>query len=367
MPRQRDRNSGMGLLPLMEARPWKDGKTITYRYRPIGQKPINLGQDKDEAIRRVLDMNGASETYGTLLWAWEDYQQSRRWQALAPTTKADYESAWRQINARLGHMHVSAITTPIISRYVHVEREDAPKRANTEKALLSRLFGHAIKKGVCSINPTIGVEPHQLEPRTTLPDSGVLARFLDWLGKQSPQRQIIGMMASFCSLAGSRRAEFLHLQWDNIDLEAGEIRLPRAKQRGSLKGAVIDIVQITPPLHALLLQLRAIQNQRGTGCAYVFPNQANNKYTEAAFKTLWGRCMSQAVTDGVISQNERFRFHDLRAYYATKHKELTGTLPELHANPAVTARVYNRQKEVRREALISHGGKLSPSKNEKAS
>lgn len=140
----------------------------------------------------------------------------------------------------------------------------------------------------------------------------------------------------------------------------------RTKQRGSLKGAVIDIIQITPPLHALLLQLRTIQNQRGAGCVYVLPNQANNRYTEAAFKTLWGRCMSQAVADGVIAQDERFHFHDLRAYYATKHKELTGALPELHANPAVTARVYNRQKEVRREALISHGGKLKSSRNEKA-
>ena len=205
MSRKRDRTSGNGLLPLMEARIWKDGKTITYRYHPAGQKPVSLGQNKEDAIRRVLDMNGASDGHGTLLWVWESYIKSKRWNGYAESTKIDYESSWRQINQRLGHMHVASITTPIVARYIHVEREDAPKRANTEKALLSRLFGHAIRLELCSTNPTIGVEPHQREPRDVLPDTDALARFLGWLKKQTPQRQIIGMMAEYCSLAGSRR------------------------------------------------------------------------------------------------------------------------------------------------------------------
>lgn len=53
MGRRRERASGFGLLPRMEARPRKDGK-VTYRYHPIGGKPINLGTDRDEAIRQVL-------------------------------------------------------------------------------------------------------------------------------------------------------------------------------------------------------------------------------------------------------------------------------------------------------------------------
>jgi len=39
MPPKRERASAQGLLPLMEARPWRNGKTITYRYHPIGGKP----------------------------------------------------------------------------------------------------------------------------------------------------------------------------------------------------------------------------------------------------------------------------------------------------------------------------------------
>jgi len=58
MSRARDRKSAKGLLPRMEAMVWKDGKTVTFRYHPVGRKPISLGTDKDAAIRQVLDMNG---------------------------------------------------------------------------------------------------------------------------------------------------------------------------------------------------------------------------------------------------------------------------------------------------------------------
>lgn len=44
MRRRRERASGFGLLPRMEARPRKDGK-VTYRYPPVGGKPVNLGTD----------------------------------------------------------------------------------------------------------------------------------------------------------------------------------------------------------------------------------------------------------------------------------------------------------------------------------
>ncbi|WP_256703129.1 hypothetical protein [Burkholderia ubonensis] len=41
----------------------------------------------------------------------------------------------------------------------------------------------------------------------------------------------------------------------------------------------------------------------------------------------------------------------LRAYYVTRHKAERGALPDLHANPATTARVYDRTKIVRRRGM----------------
>lgn len=48
---------------------------------------------------------------------------------------------------------------------------------------------------------------------------------------------------------------------------------------------------------------------------------------------------------------QRFTFHDLRGHYTTYFKLRFGELPELHANPATTAGVYERSKVVSRKAL----------------
>lgn len=66
MGRKRERASGFGLLPRMEARPHAGSDKVTFRYHPVGGKPINLGQDKRAAIQKVLDLNGASSDAGTI-------------------------------------------------------------------------------------------------------------------------------------------------------------------------------------------------------------------------------------------------------------------------------------------------------------
>lgn len=351
MPRPRDRASAHGLLPLMEARPWKDGKTVSYRYHPIGGKPIPLGTDKGAAIRKVLDFNGQRKEQGTLAWVWEKYQESPRWLKLAEGTRRDYLGAWKQIEERLGDMQIASITSPIVARYVHVERAGATRRADIEKSLLSRLFGQGIKLGVCTTNNTIGVEPHGSEPRTEAPPTVVLAPFLEWLGRQTPQVKVLGMAAEYASLAGSRQAEFLDLAWPQVDEAAGVIRVKRAKQRGKKRGEVIEAIGISPAMQALLDRLKALREAKGAGCLYVFPTRDGNAYTARGFKTLWQRAVQKALAEGVLAASDRFTFHDLRAYYATQHKATTGQLPDLHKNPGTTAQVYDRTREVPRRAL----------------
>jgi hypothetical protein len=44
-----------------------------------------------------------------------------------------------------------------------------------------------------------------------------------------------------------------------------------------------------------------------------------------------------AIKAGVLAKEDRFTFHDLRAYYVTLHKRNTGKLPDIHKNPSTTA------------------------------
>lgn len=349
---KRDRVSAKGLLPLMEARPWADGKTVTYRYHPIGGKPIPLGTDRLAAIRKVLDMLGNTEGQGTLKWVWERFTDedtpAPRWKRIANSTRADYRQAWKEIEKTFGKMQISSIDSTMVARYVHIERASSPKRANTEKALLSNLFGYGITLGVCSVNATNGVEPHQMEARTEAPDAKLLADYLDWLAKQTPQRRIVGMAAEYASLAGNRKCEFLHLTWPQVDRENGVIRTIRAKQRGKKREQIVEVVHISESLGRLLDRLAEI---RRVDCLYVFPTRDNNQYSDRGFKTLWQRCVLEAIKQKVLTAETRFTFHDLRAFYATKHKKQSGELPDLHANKETTSRVYDRSKEVFRNAL----------------
>lgn len=344
---RKDRESAKGLLPLMEARPWADGKTVTYRYHPIGAKPIPLGTDRLAAIRKALDLLGNNQDHGTLKWVWESYTDhdtpSPRWKKLVKSTQDDYRQAWKEIDKTFGKMPVNRIDSTMVARYVHIERAKAPKRANTEKALLSNLFGHGIKLGVCTVNATIGVEPHQLEARTEAPAETLLAKYLAWLTEQTPQRRIVGMAAEYASLAGNRKCEFLQLTWPQIDRVNGVIRTIRAKQRGKKREQIVEVVSISADLDALLVRLEAM---RTVDCLYVFPTRDNNQYSDRGFKTLWQRCVLEAIKQNVLSKETRFTFHDLRAFYATKHKKVTGALPDLHKNPETTARVYDRNVEV---------------------
>lgn len=349
---RKDRVSAKGLLPLMEARARVDGKTFTYRYHPVGGKPIPLGTDRVAAIRKVLDMLGNNKEQGTLKWVWERYTDSEtpapRWKKLVDSTKTDYIQAWKQIEKTFGKMQISRIDATMVARYVHIERVASPKRANTEKALLSNLFGHGIKLGVCLVNATIGVEPHQLEARTEAPTELLLGKYLSWLEQQTPQRRIVGMAAEYASLAGNRKIEFLALTWPQIDRAAGVIRTIRAKQRGKKREQIVEVVAISPSLDALLTRLEAIRPDRE--CLYVFPTRDGNHYSDSGFKTLWQRCILAAIKEKILDNDTRFTFHDLRAFYATKHKKTTGSLPDLHANPETTARVYDRSKEVFRSS-----------------
>lgn len=351
MVRTRDRRSAEGLLPRMEARPLKSGG-FTYRYHPVGGKPIPLGRDRIAAIRQVLDITGQNDATGTLKWVWERFtdekKPSPRWKKLTDGTRNDYRGAWAQLEKTFGRMRIANIDATMVARYVHIERASAPRRADIEKALLSNLFKYGITLGVCKVNATIGVEPHGSESKTEAPRTDVLAAFLAWLAKQTPQRRIIGMAAEFASLAGNRQVEFLPLTWPQVDREAGVIRTVRAKQRGKKREQVVEAISIKPAMENLLDRLDAIREDRE--CLYVFPTRDRNQYTARGFKTLWNRCVLQALKEKIIKPEHRFTFHDLRAYYVTIHKDTTGELPDLHKNPETTARIYDRNKVVNRSS-----------------
>ncbi|WP_236698418.1 tyrosine-type recombinase/integrase [Xylophilus sp. Leaf220] len=329
----------------MEARPHKGSDKVTYRYHPLGGKPINLGQDKRAAIQAVLDLNGASSDAGTLTELWRTYLTMPQWHRLSERTKLDYAAYSVKLLEVMGQVSARMIRPADIARYLRVERVDAPIRGNREIALLSNLMTVAVERGDIDVNPCKQVKRNLERPRTEAPEPAELSCFITWLAKQGAQREVVAMMAEFAAAAGSRRTEFLHLTLPQIDSTAGVIRLMRAKQHGGSKRA--ENVVITPAMENLVRRLRALH--RPDGCVHVFTTRDGNPYTDSGFASTWQRAMASAVKDKVVAR--RFTFHDLRAYYTTQHKALYGALPELHADAKTTARVYDRSRTSVRKGI----------------
>jgi integrase len=340
--RHRDRQSSSGLLPRMEARPWADGKTMSYRYHPVGGKPMNLGTDKQTAIQKVLDLNQRPDDKGTVNELWRLYQQSLEWKALAESTRTFYANTSKQLLELFGEARAALIRPADVNRYLRVERSSAPVVANREVALLSNLLNLAVSRGDMDANPCKQIRRNKETPRSEAPAADDLQKFVAWMvGSKLKQRKVIAHMAEFAAYSGARRMEFLDISPQQIDREKGVIRVMRGKQRGGVR--VWDEIAIGPQMADLLDRMEIEPG------ALVFRNKFSNAYTEQGFKANWSKMVKQALGEKIISR--RFTFHDLRAFYASTHKSERGTLPDLHKNPATTARIYDRNKTVKRGAL----------------
>lgn len=342
MSRKRDRVSAKGLLPRMEARPWADGKTFTYRVLKIDGTWERLGTNRAEALQKVLDMNGANTDRGSVDELWRLYQESPDWHQLSDATRTDYRQSSAPLLKVFGRISPATIKPVHCNRYLRVERVQAPVRANREMALLSNLMNLAINRGDIDVNPCKQVRRNKERPRDVVPESADLTRFLEWARARGGQSAVLAAMAEYAALAGNRRIEFRQLHWTDVEPEV--VRLKRAKQRGRV---TIEAVGISERLAELFKRLRGLALDADVGA--VFPNRDGNPHTERGFKSAWSRLMSAALKAGVL--HTRITFHDLRAYYTTHYKLEHGVLPDLHANPATTARVYDRSKEVKRGAL----------------
>lgn len=340
--RTRDRESNKGLLPRMEARPLKNGGS-SYRYHPIGGKPVALGRDLAAAIRQVLDLTGKASDHGTFGELWRLYLGTPEWTRLGDGTKVQYTDNWKELAKRFEGVNVKLLRPRDVARYLRVERSEAPIVANREVAVLSNLCNLAVELGYIDRNPCKEVRRNREQPRGRLVTIEEFSPFVDWALQQGESAVVLVSMAQFAALAGNRRAEFLKLHWPQVD---EVVRLTRAKQRGGR--AMREIVEISTALQVVFDRMKAIPGYSPMGPVFRAP-RTGNAYSESGFKGMWQRLMNKALAQKIIA--ERFTFHDLRGHYTTYYKAKFKELPELHADKKTTARIYDRSREVRRDSL----------------
>jgi integrase len=147
-------------------------------------------------------------------------------------------------------------------------------------------------------------------------------------------------------LTGCRKGEVLALRWADVDLDAGELRLPDAKSGPRA-------VQLPPPAVRLLEDM-----PRRAGSPWVFPGRdRNGRYGAGGLDKAW-----HAVR--VAARLEDVRIHDLRHSFASRALALGETLPVIgkllgHNDIETTARYAHLAQDSVHEAAERIAGSIA--------
>jgi integrase len=133
----------------------------------------------------------------------------------------------KNIKPALGKLRAVEITQRHIEK-LHGGMKPTPYMANRVLALLSIIFGEAIRDGVVSENPTRGVERYHEEKREawlTVEQMRALDTALNEYGK----RNLDGAnLLRLCILTGARVGEVVKADWSEFELERGVWTKPSA-------------------------------------------------------------------------------------------------------------------------------------------
>jgi len=259
-----------------------------------------------------------------------------------PRTAREYRRLFEKVIVPvLGQRRVADVTRQDIARLHHAKRA-TPTEANRTLALLSVLFTFAERQGERpdGSNPCRHVErfPQRRRERFLSPDE--LARLGDTLAtyRRSPYHPATIKLLVF---TGARLSEVLGLQWDWVNLERGEARLPDSKT-----GA--KTIHLPPPALEVLAGLPRLE-----GNPYVLGGRRSTTFIEKPW-----RAIREAAGLADV------RLHDLRHAFASVAASAGMGLPIIgkmlgHTQAQTTQRYAHLASDPVKAAAAAVAGKIA--------
>ena len=324
---------------------------------PAGTKRITVGRHgvigADEARRRaalvIARVRAGDDPTGrparkpagpTLAALAERYLREHVAVRCKPSTAAQYRLAIeRYIVPALGEMPVSSIKRSHVADLQHALR-DRPAMANLVVATLSRLIDRAQAWGAVRemANPCRTAQKYRVRRRERFLTDAEFRR----LGQALDELEATGRLSPHAAaalrllmLTGCRRNEILTLRWEDVHLDARELRLRDSKtgpRTVSLSQEAADVLAAIP---------RVPHNP------WVIPGTRPGQRLSSIFEP-WRRVRARAGLDDV-------RIHDLRHSYASRALALGESLPVIakllgHAQIQTTARYTHLTRDAVKDA-----------------
>ena len=257
-----------------------------------------------------------------------------------PNTAAQYRLAIeRYIVPALGTLPVSSLGRSQVADLQH-GLSDRPAMANLVIATLSRMIEQAMAWGAVSemTNPCRSAPKYRMRRRERfLTDAEFrrLGQVLDGLEAEGRISPHAAAALRLLMLTGCRRNEILTLRWEDVRLEAQELRL-----RDSKTGP--RTVSLSPEATAVLAALPRLPDN-----PWAIPGTKPGARLSSIFEP-WRRVRARAGLDDV-------RIHDLRHSYASRALALGESLPVIakllgHAQIQTTARYTHLTRDAVKDA-----------------
>ncbi len=316
------RDSGLGSTYLSGGKwyyQWTDPVTHKTVARSSGSTDRTVAESK---LRDMLVRVGKGETdpgavdkltvqnlLGDLL---RDYEVSKF------STLDDCESRVRlHLAPAFGHMKATRLRNTHCQRFILARREEKASDATiaNELGLLRRAFNLAVENGKLSVAPFIGLPAGYDVPRQGFLEPAQFRVLMSHLPEH------LGPLACLAFFTGMRRGELLSLEWSQVDLVEGTIRLSAADTK-TRQARTIPVA--AEPL-AMLCISKVLRDQQDPTCDAVFYRERRRNVDGPGgplaplgdFRLDWMQACCAAKLGEMVGPEGKERysgliFHDLR-------------------------------------------------------
>lgn len=331
----RKRKNGEGTVRLRKDGRWEGRVVIGYDEKNRPKTKNVLAKTKSECVEKLKRLQ---EQYAPPksdkvkpdmpFREWMDFwYQNYSKPKLRPTTRSGYEGRiYQHIIPELGSIPLDQLTQNDLQQF-YARLKKSGRLLHTEhygKGLSDRMvrachmncrsaLEKAVQDGLIRVNPAVGCK---LPPKK--------AREMQVLTREEIQRFLIQAKAEgYFELflleltTGLRRGELLALQWDDLNLETGELQVTKQVYRTKEDGLLISqpktkssirTVSLPPPLLNILKEYKESVNSRWM---FPAPVKEDSPLDPAYIRTRLHLILEHA-------QCKQIRFHDLRHPYV-KH------------------------------------------------
>ena len=326
---------------------WKTLKTSHFSVAEA--KLAEVQKEHRERKGREIDPANAKMTFGQaaalhIQRVDEDISLKRRSRKYVKETLAAFLKNWPELSS----MEVRRITPSACRDWaVRYAKTFCATRYNATISLFRRILAVAIESGVIHSNPAVGLERRSVRAkRLELPTRAQFANFIaEMRAGHSRDSQNCADLAQGLAFTGCRIAESAHIEWRDLNFEAGEI-LVKGDPEEATKNGEIRRVPMIPQARALFGRMQASRADE-PATAKVFLVRECQKSMDRAAKKI-----------GMA----RITHHDLRHFFATVSIESGVDIPTVSRwlghkdGGALAMRTYGH---LRREHSVAQALKVS--------